>query len=142
MDNFIEDYTSLVHDNEIKSYLVVFENESLILNTQWYEKELTSIEFKGLLAHKFDDAIKTNIILGMYQVSLQDFIEEERDYFEESLRHGFPTHQANNSGELLQLLRKSDFKVFYIYSAIGLSGYVIAKEIEIITNEICKVEVD
>lgn len=135
MSNCIKDYASKVHDNKIQSYTVDLNNEILKMVTCWEDKENTIIEFTGLLAHKFEDVITSNIIFGIYQTSIQSFIDEEEENLTKALKYGFPTMEASNCDELREVLENEKYKVFWIDSSLGLCGYVIAKEIKINIKE-------
>lgn len=134
MSYYITDFSSQVHDNIIQSYLVDFTNNTLKINTSWEDKENTVIEFTGLLAHKFENVILTNIIFGMYQMTIKSFIEEEKENLLKSLDFGYPSMNSRNYSELIKELENEKYKIFYIDSTLGLNGYVIAKDINFITK--------
>jgi hypothetical protein len=134
MVNIVADFTSQLHDNKIKSYFVDFTEGILKMETSWYDKENTTIEFSDLLAHKFNNVINSNIIYGLYQTTIQSYIDEESETLSEELQFGFPSMKPRNCNELKQKLEEEKYKVFYIDSSLGLSGYVIAKDINIINE--------
>jgi len=129
------DYASLVHDNIITSYQVDIENCILTMATKYNEKESAIIEFPGLLAHKFDYVILSNVIFGIYQESIDSFIEKHNDFLNNSIKYGFPLITVKNIDSLKSELEKRDYKIFIIESSFGLNGFVIASDINIgITN--------
>ncbi|WP_186430399.1 hypothetical protein [Clostridium sp. BSD9I1] len=134
MNNYIADFSSQVHDNEIKSYFIDFDNDILKMNTCWQDKENTTIEFTGLLAHKFENVVNLNIIFGLYQMAIEWFIEAENENLLEALKFGFPSMKAGNCDELMRELKNEKYKVFGLNSSLGLCGYVIAKDIKITIN--------
>lgn len=134
MSNSTQDFISQVHDNIIQSYFVDFKNKTLKMDTCWENKENTTIEFTGLLAHKFENVINSNIIFGLYQTAIQSFIDEEKESLSESWKYAFPSMKARNCNELRKELENEQYKVFYFGSSLGLWGYVIAKDIKITTN--------
>jgi len=134
MSKIITDFGSQVHDNIVQSYSVDIENNTLKMDTCWENKENTTIEFIGLLAHKFEHVITSNIIFGLYQMTIQSFIDYEKDNLSEALKYGFPSMKASNCDELLQELENEKYKVFCFDSSLGLSGYVIAKDMKITTS--------
>lgn len=134
MSNNIADYTSQVHDNIVQSYFVDFANGLLRMNTCRGNIENTIIEFTGLLAHKFENVLTSNIIFGLYQTTIRSFIEGKKENLSESLKYGFPSMKAQNCAELRKELEKEQYKIFYFDSSLGLYGYVIAKDIRIIID--------
>lgn len=135
MSNCIKDFSSKVHDNIIQSYIVDLNNGILKMGTCWEDKENTKIEFIGLLAHKFENVIDSNIIFGIYQTTIQSFIDNEKENLTKALKYGYPTLEAGNCDELKEVLENDQYKVFRIDSTLGLCGYVIAKDIKIITKK-------
>lgn len=133
--SIIKEYDSKVHDNRIISYSVDFINKVLQLNTQWEEKEITIITFTGLLAHKFENVIEYNIILDLYEVTIEFFIENEKEQLDEWLKYGFPSMKSINIMELEKSLNTEGYKIFYMDSSLGLCGYIIAKDIIIDVQE-------
>lgn len=134
MSNYIADFTSEVHDNTIQSYFVDFTNEILRIDTCSENDENIIIEFSGLLVHRFEHVINSNIIFGLYQSTIQSFIEGEKENLRESLKYGFPSIKARNCDELKEELEDEKYKVFYFDSSLGLWGYVIAKDVKISVN--------
>lgn len=134
MSDNITDFEYQVHDNKIQSYFVDFTNEILKMETCWEDKENTTIEFTGLLAHKFENVLTSNIIFGLYQKTIQSFIEEEKENLIEALKYGFPSMQPRDCDELRKKLENEQYKIFNFDSSLGLYGYVIAKDIKIVIN--------
>jgi hypothetical protein len=130
-NTIIEDY-ALVHDNEILSYLVEI-GSRLQLFTNYQDEEKTTITFEGLDGHYFKNVTYSNIIGAIRQVSIDFFINCYRDFLSESIIHAFPIC-ATNLNALCEYLNKKDLKVFEIDAVLGLSGFVIAKEIIIETE--------
>ena len=129
------DFTHKVHDNVIKSFFVDLEKGTLKMETTWEDKEVTTIEFTGLLAHKFEHVISTSIIFGLYQATIESFIDEEKDYLSESLKYGFPSTKASTLEKLKHELEAGQYKIFWIDSVLGLCGYIIAKDINIVIQQ-------
>ena len=127
--NIIEEY-AYVHDNEILSYYVDICNKTLQISTKYCDKEKTLITFTGFIAHRFENVTYSNIILGITQVHIDYFINENMDMLNDGLRYAFPIF-ARNCEELRAYLKENEQKVFEISSSSGLSGFVIAKEISI-----------
>ena len=121
MDNIINDYVSQVHDNQILSYRVDFENEILDMDTIWEKKERTTIRFTGLLAHKFEGVITSNIIYGIYQPTVESFVDENREVLSDEIKkHGFPSLRSRNCEELICMLSENNYNIYQIDSSLGL----------------------
>lgn len=136
MSNIITDLVSQVHDYTIQSYYLDFTNGILKMDTCYENRENTTIEFTGLLAHKFENVLTTNIIFGLYQKTIKSFIEDEKENLAQSIKYGFPSLKARDCDNLRKELEDEQYKVFYLDSSLGLCGYVIAKDIKIIINTI------
>jgi hypothetical protein len=119
-----------VHDNKLISYQVDICNHTLQIFTQYQDTEKTSITFTGLTAHRFEYVTYCNIINGIYQLSIDYFINKNREMLEDSMRFSFPIC-AKTVEELSSYLKENEQKIFEIESVLGLSGFVIAKEISI-----------
>ena len=132
--NIIEEYAH-VHDNEITSYYVDICNKTLKILTKYYDKDKTIITFTGFIAHRFEDVTYCNIIDSIMQITIDCFIDENKDMLEVGLKHAFPIC-ANDCGYLREYLKEKEQKVFEISSSLGLCGFVIAKDILIEVTEI------
>jgi hypothetical protein len=104
------------------------------MNTCWEDKVNTTIEFTGLLAHKFENTITSNIIFGLYQTTTQFYIEEEKENLSESLKYCFPSMKAGNYDELGKEIEDEQYRIYRLDSSLGLNGYVIAKDIKIMSK--------
>jgi len=127
--NILEEY-AYVHDNEILSYNVDIFNKTLQISTKYYDKEKTLITFTDFIAHRFENVTYCNLIFGITQVSIDYFIDENRDMLEEGLKHAFPIY-AKDCEYLRGYLKEKEQKVFEISSSLGLCGFIIAKDISI-----------
>ncbi|MBU5438146.1 hypothetical protein KQI42_09010 [Tissierella sp. MSJ-40] len=126
-NNIIKEY-GLVHDNIIISYMVDFEKQILQINTKSYDEEVV-IRFQGLLAHVFENVLLNNIILEIYQVTIECFLLEKVNRISEVLKYGFPTIEVSNIKELEDYLKEKEYRVFYLTASLWMCGYIIAKEI-------------
>ncbi|MCB2300050.1 hypothetical protein [Clostridium tagluense] len=86
------------------------------------------------MAHKFENVLTSNIIFGLYQTTMQSFIEEEKENLLESLNYGFPSMEPRDCDELRKKLENEQYKIFNFDSSLGLYGYVIGKDIKIVIN--------
>lgn len=90
MGSYIVQEFSIVHDNEITAYQVDIKNHFLLFETLYNDKEKTEIIFSGLMAHQFTNVTYSNIIFNITQVTIDYYIESNREALEQSIRYAFP----------------------------------------------------
>ena len=131
-----------VHDNIIAAYHVDFENERLVLKTQFYYdgklRENTDVVFTGYFTHLFGNEHKGSVIFDIEEREPIHFYEREHELIEENRRYCWPINYQTpeTKAELLGFLQKNEYKVFEISSSYGLCGWVLAKQMEIIATEV------
>lgn len=135
MSNIVIKECAYVHDNEIDAYHVDFKNNILHLETNYYGKKRVDIIFTGLLAHSLYDVISYNIIFNITHVTVDYYVEEYKNELNESMKYSFPAF-VSSVKELREYLYHNNYNVYEIGSSIGLSGIVIAKEVDIIVKEL------
>ena len=131
--NVIQEY-KYVHDNEILSYEVDVRNETLRLFTKYEDNEETVITFSGWLTHRLEDVGHCNIISDISRLSVDSFIDNNKEMLEEMIRY-LPL-DVRGTEDFRKYLQNKEQKVFEITSVVGLSGFVIAKEILIDVKKI------
>jgi hypothetical protein len=134
---------SKVHDNTIKKYLVDFENERLVIETNYLNDtqylelihDETSIVFTGYLTHFFSDEQKNSIIFDIQELDISDFIRVEHEILEKRKDYGWPICYRTPDDfkdELMTYLQTNHYKIFCISSSVGLNGWVIAQKMDFI----------
>lgn len=129
---------SQVHDNIISAYQVDFENDILILKTQYHNNkgcEKTDIVFSGYLTHIFENEMKNSIILDVEEYPLTSFYEAEHELIEKRKNYGWPIAAYDTKNDLIHYLQLNQYKAFQISSSLGLCGWVLAKQLDILTIE-------
>lgn len=127
---------SQVHDNIISSYHVDFDTEQLVLKTRYYYsgelQEHTDIVFSGYLVHVFKHALKGSVILDIEECDPIFFYEREREHIQYSRNYAWPfLYKTNDTkAELLAYIQENGYTVFEVSASYGLSGFVLAKEME------------
>ena len=125
-----------IHDAQIRSYQVSFAEKKLEMNVGWNgSEESMDVISSGLLAHHFENVIESNILFDIEEVSLSFFLKKHGEFLTRKLLYGFPMNR-NDCRSLEQLeayLR--EYRFFQIDSSLGLTGFVIAKEISIEKNK-------
>lgn len=132
--NVVQEF-SHVHDNQINAYHVDITTQSLRLETTYEDKESTEIVFTGLMAHSFENVIYCNIILDITQVTVDYYINSNKDFLERSLRYAFPAY-FDSIEKLKNHLEVEKYNIYEISSSLGLTGTVIAKNISINVTEL------
>lgn len=121
----------IIHDNTIVSYLVDFEKQFIDINTKKLKEE-SSIKFQGVLVHKFENGIKNNIIYEISEIPVEEFLEFEKENLLKSMAYGYPIANIGSIEEIKEVLIEKKYKIYYIISSLGMTGYIIAKDISIL----------
>lgn len=125
-----------VHDNIILSYEVDLENEKIRMRTRSHYPELhddTDILFSDVMAHSFDTPLQGSIIFDIDDIGLDYFISYNRDLLKKGKGQGWPIMYETDE-ELETKLLEGEYLYFVITSSYGLSGWVLAKKVELITK--------
>ena len=126
-----------IHDSEIYSYAVDFENGRLRISARYYHDNTHSdadIIFSGYHTHLFNNEQKRNIVFDITKCNPVRFYERERALLEENRAYHWPIpyKTPNTKTELLQFLQKNEYTVFEISASQGLFGWIIATEMNIV----------
>ncbi|MCL2579596.1 MAG: hypothetical protein FWE32_06145 [Oscillospiraceae bacterium] len=133
---------SWVHDNIIKAYKVDFEAKTLVMNT-FYDDHInkvvedTDVIFTGYLAHCFEHEITHNIIFDIEEYPMHLFVKNESELLKKNKNHCWPICYKTEN-ELIEYLQKNEYKIFAVDSSCGLTGRVIAKQMEIVVDQKAK----
>jgi len=133
---------SWVHDNIILSYNVDFKSEVLVIKTEYHVREIcedTDVIFTGFLTHDFKHVMKGSMILDIEEYPLDRFLEESRELLEENKNclWPFPVFdicKEKYKEKVTDYIQTNQYKVFLIYSSMGLNGWVLAKQMDIFVN--------
>jgi hypothetical protein len=104
--------------------------------------EFTDIVFRDVLAHHFENVIEGNILLDVWEESdVGAIVRDDATLFADSWRYGWPP--VEYGGDLTALetaLKAASVRAFWIQSAYGLGGWVLAGSCERVSrNEAAKV---
>ena len=134
---------SLVHDNIITSYHVDFENDKLIMMTQFYNNEMillenTEVVFDGYFTHKFNYGVKGSIIFDIKELPAHLFIKYEGELLKETKNYGWPISYRTDDifTEFIEFLISNKYKIFVISSSYGTCGFVVSKEMKIVMSKV------
>lgn len=120
-----------VHDNKIVSYQVNLEKEEIRIHTLTESGNNVYIVFSGVLAHFFETQISNSIIFNIDEYPLLDFFKENKKLLEEQKPYCWPICYENIK-ELEETLIKENYIYYNICASYGLSGWVLAKKLEIL----------
>jgi len=130
-EHIVEQYPN-IENNQVLSYQVDIINRTLRILTKSADgKNHIEITFIGVLSHRFEDVILSNLLYEISQFTIDYFIAANKEVINESLEYGYPAQKMDNIGALKDFLKKEKYKIFDITSTLGLCGEVIAKEISI-----------
>ena len=132
--------TRSIHDNFLVAYEVRCKERTITLRTEYdYEgtpTEFTKIVFTGVQGYRFNDDAFGNIIYGLDEVPVEQVLEKHRAQIAESYHMaGAPGPWAANLETAAAFLTAQGVKGFILSSSWGLSGWVIAKEVSILSAQ-------
>ena len=119
-----------LYDNRVLRYCADFEAHTLRMDTRTEAGENVSVHFTGLLAHWFENVIQDNILFGMDEITVDGFFEQYKDLLDGTIPYGFPARCRIE--ELRERMDREHIRVFVIDSSLGLCGFVLAQEVEIV----------
>ncbi|MGH0512119.1 MULTISPECIES: hypothetical protein [Bacillus cereus group] len=122
-----------VHDNIIVSYQVNLEKEEIHIHTLTESGRNVNIIFSGVLAHFFETHLSSSIIFNIDEGRLLDFFQENKKLLEEQKNYCWPM-LYDNITELEETLIKENYVYYNICASYGLSGWVLAKKLEILDS--------
>lgn len=138
----MEQNINLVHDGIIKNYEVDFRNKDIKLYIEPSTSFITNLEytkrnrkeivliFKETFAYKFmhESMVLENILLDIDISNILFFIKRHKDELQESKKYGWPM-LFNSIEELEEKLKREKYNYYDIYSSLGMSGWIVAKNI-------------
>jgi hypothetical protein len=127
--------TLSIHDDQLVSYDVQCEKRTITLHTEYRVEdkptEFTNVVFEGVQGYHFENDAFGNIIFDVSNVPVEQFLAEYGNEMSELYRmNGSPTWAADLVSAP-ECLREQGIKAFILSSSLGLSGWVLAKEISI-----------
>jgi hypothetical protein len=129
--------TRSIHDNLIVSYEVQCEARIIVLHTKYHlfdkPTEYTNIVFTGVEGYHFENDAFGNVILNLEEVRAAQILSEYYGQISESYRKaGAPGPWAANLESASEFLTKRGIRGFILSSSIGLSGWILAREMSIV----------
>ncbi|MES9666268.1 hypothetical protein [Bacillus nitratireducens] len=122
-----------VHDNIIISYQVNLENEEIRMHTRTGSGKDVYVFFSGVLAHFFETEQHGSVIFDIEKSRLLYFFKENEKLLEEKKDYVWPMRYKDIK-ELEDILINEKYFYYRISSSYGLSGWVLAKKLEILDS--------
>jgi hypothetical protein len=129
-----------IHDNRLISYEVQCEARTIVLRTEYRAKneptEFTNVIFSDVQGYHFENDAFGNIIFGIENVSMEHFLTEYGAEISESCRMaGSPGPWAASLDSATQHLKELGIQAFILSSSYGLDGWVLAREISVVSAQ-------
>ncbi len=121
-----------VHDNFVLRLEVDLEARTLILHTEYRDREpteRTSLRFTGVVAHHFDDVTAPSILLDVARAPARAVLERWAALFASRQHHGWPLIGVPLS-ELPARLDAEGAQGYLVMGSCGLDGFVLASSLE------------
>ena len=126
--------TRSIHDNRIVGYDVDGERRRIVLHTESDRreaKERTDIVFEGVVAYLFENDNFGNILFGVEELPLEDFIAGNEQLFQTGVAFAWPGPWNLSPQASLSHMQAAHVRAFEISSSYGLSGWVVARSLSI-----------
>ena len=128
-----------IHDNLLVSYEVQCEARMITLRTEFRvpdkPSEFTNVTFEGVQGYSFQNDAFRNIIFDVESVSVEALLTQFGAEIAESYRvGGSPGPWAANLASAPEYLRDRGIKGFILSSSYGLSGWILASEMSVLTD--------
>ncbi|NIK70539.1 MULTISPECIES: hypothetical protein [unclassified Paenibacillus] len=122
----------MIHDNVILSYTVDLQLDRIVIHTR-DESTLKEVDIvlKDVCCHYFEHQVKGSIILAMTVSNISSFIAGNIEILRNGKDHGWPT-VYESIDELEKKLTEGGYKYFNLYSSYGMSGWIVAKDLEVV----------
>ena len=129
-----------VHDNVLVSYEVQCEARTITLRTEHREPgeptKFTNAVFDGVQGYSLQNDAFGNIIFDLETVPLENLLAEFNAEIGDSYRiAGSPGPWAANLDSAPEYLRQLGIRGFILSSSYGLSGWILAKEMLVLSAE-------
>lgn len=140
----MESYGAFIHDNTIERYTVDIEAHTLLMETRpegTADKQSVFLNFNGVLAHFFENVTGCNILFDVEEVAPEIFVANWHDFLVRNIPYGFPVLnfqyeyplKSEDLERLPQVIKNNGYRIFVISASLGLTGFVIAKELNVET---------
>lgn len=136
-DDAASDVGISVHDNTLNSYCVDAGKEEIRLCTSFAAQglqEYSDVIFTGVVAYRFGLDNFGTIIFDVYETNLESIYTDNRELFEYGRKYCWPGTWNASDESVLDYLIANEIKGYQISSAIGLTGWVLAESMAIVST--------
>ena len=113
--------------------LVDGRNNLIILRTIYRDREpyeYTAVVFSGVVAYHFESDNFGTILFDISEETVQAICTEYRALFVARKKYGWPAIDYKAEQELLEKLNEQNIRGFSISSSYGMTGFVLAREMQ------------
>ena len=119
-----------VHDNRIVGYEVDCEAHRVVLHTVTdpsQPPERVDVVFNEVIAYKFEGDNFANVLTSLTEASLDELVRENAALFAENQKYSWPGPWNESTDSVLRHCESLGAKAFFLRSAYGMGGWVIAQ---------------
>lgn len=121
-----------VHDNEIINYKVDFKKNEITFETIDVSDKTVMIVFKDVLVHQFETEMPNSIIFDIEKYDLEKMVKDNKELLEQKKAFCWPPiGDYNDTDDLIKKLKNDKYNYYIIESSLGLSGWVLAKSLQV-----------
>jgi hypothetical protein len=129
--------TRSVHDNFLVSYEVHCERREIRLHTEYRDSgepfERTVVVFTGVEAYCFEHDCLGNIVFDIEEIPAETILTQHQAQFEEGHRlAGWPRFWQKSLDDTRSYLREHGTRGFELSSSYGMSGWVLAQDMQML----------
>lgn len=128
-----------VHDNEILSYEVDRVERTIRFRTLFNtpeKKERTDVVFSGVECYRFEhDSTLQSIIHHFEPASPMEIFDGLEPELARTVPYGWPGLWASSRESAQRFFGANQLSAWYLVECVGMTGWVIAKQIEIVSVE-------
>jgi hypothetical protein len=122
-----------VHDNVVKGYSVLCEERKIVIHTAFREREpheQTDVIFRDVEAYYIaNDNLKT-ILFDITECPFSELLAEYASEFETGVKYCWPGAWNKSPEACSEFLTKNGSRGWTIDSSIGMTGFIIARSME------------
>jgi hypothetical protein len=123
------------HDYHLTGYAVDGTNARITFEVSWpYESEAdigrAVVVFSGVEGYFFEHDLGANILYSLAEQPLEPFLAEHAEHFERERKWGWPLFWKGGVEQTATHLAAKHVKCFEVSSSYGLSGWVLATNVE------------
>jgi hypothetical protein len=123
------------HDYHLTGYAVDGERGRITFNVSWpYNTDSdigrAVVVFSGVAGYFLEHDLGANILYSLSEISLNGFLVEHADRFQQEKKWGWPLFWRGGVEQTLEHLSEANVRCFEVSSSYGLSGWILATNVE------------